>query len=391
MRLRTIPALILGSVLGLSSIALSPAAHAESSGQRNTRAPLEAVGQPAEASFDTHPSITADEVELPSPLAGENEALEVAEDLMLSKEAAIDEGTPMIVGFTPRTSDDSHATALTARFPVPNGCVSTEMPLVLQCETGEVTLLPVALDGAGVPVPHEAALTNSEIVVTALPEQPGIAGYIITVYGSASGDAEVLGTAAASLSWALDAETTANGGVTPLTASDVLGPEEELWDAGEVAADDIDPVDFFWDDRAETPALTLSPPGGLVLYAAFTRPKKVSVPKNYVYCTTFTSANCKPKSLHDYCTWSPDKLGAADFRGPCARHDMSIDTVRKQGISVANKRKKRSSADSVFLTQLVMNCGYAHYQSKANRTVCYSAAGVYYTAVNAKTSSWNGK
>ena len=41
----------------------------------------------------------------------------------------------------------------------------------------------------------------------------------------------------------------------------------------------------------------------------------VAVPSRYVY-------DPSKGSLHDYCTKSPDSWGRADFRGPCANHDL---------------------------------------------------------------------
>jgi hypothetical protein len=48
----------------------------------------------------------------------------------------------------------------------------------------------------------------------------------------------------------------------------------------------------------------------------------VQVPSRYVY-------DPSQGSLHDYCTKSPDSWGRADFRGPCANHDLCyMDHVR---------------------------------------------------------------
>lgn len=121
------------------------------------------------------------------------------------------------------------------------------------------------------------------------------------------------------------------------------------------------------------------------------RPHKVGVPKNYVYCKTFTAARCKPRTLHDYCSYSPDRFGKADFRGPCARHDMSIDMIRKMKVSVSKKRSKRHAADALFYRDLKQNCAYAHYNNGVKRTACNAAATGYLQAVNTKTIFWNGR
>ncbi|WP_061512412.1 hypothetical protein [Brevibacterium ravenspurgense] len=131
------------------------------------------------------------------------------------------------------------------------------------------------------------------------------------------------------------------------------------------------------------------------------RPSKVQVPKSYVYCKKFNEPRCQPKSLHDYCTWSPDSFRygktTADFRGPCARHDMSIDKIRKKQISVASKRRQRSVADSTFKGNLRQNCNHAFYRKVAGgnpergRVECHGQVAVYYAAVSLKTRVWNGR
>ena len=48
----------------------------------------------------------------------------------------------------------------------------------------------------------------------------------------------------------------------------------------------------------------------------------VAVPARYEY-------NPRQGSLHDYCTHAPDSWDRADFRGPCANHDLcSMDHQR---------------------------------------------------------------
>ncbi|MFJ3649910.1 MULTISPECIES: phospholipase A2 [Streptomyces] len=94
--------------------------------------------------------------------------------------------------------------------------------------------------------------------------------------------------------------------------------------------------------------------------------KKVTIPGNYVY-------NPKLGTLHDYCTSSPDKYGSADFRGPCARHDLCY----------AKKGNHKKTCDAQLLVDLTANCRYAYGSWNPMRFTCISTAGVYYGAVTA--------
>lgn len=104
---------------------------------------------------------------------------------------------------------------------------------------------------------------------------------------------------------------------------------------------------------------------GNILARAF-----VGVPSNYVY-------NPSLGSLHDYCTKSPDEypsaIGAnADFRGPCARHDMCY------GGGVTSKL----TCDNRLLADMRSNC--EHYYTSIfdpNRAGCKATAEVYWAAV----------
>jgi hypothetical protein len=120
----------------------------------------------------------------------------------------------------------------------------------------------------------------------------------------------------------------------------------------------------------------LSPASGAELTAgsyfsgilAADRPAKVKVPARYVY---------RPKlgARHDYCTYAPDEFPAprarnADFRGPCARHDLCYD---------GDASKK--SCDKALRRNLYQNC--EHYYGRYNplRPACKAAALAYWAAV----------
>jgi hypothetical protein len=101
--------------------------------------------------------------------------------------------------------------------------------------------------------------------------------------------------------------------------------------------------------------------------------KFVSIPSDYKYDT---SGRLRPISHHDYCTKSPDEfpnpIGKnADFRGPCARHDMCYD-------SSTDKKE----CDVQLLLDMRSNCKYTYSGSiSPTRTTCYKTAEIYFAAV----------
>ncbi|GAA2532936.1 phospholipase A2 [Pilimelia columellifera] len=96
-----------------------------------------------------------------------------------------------------------------------------------------------------------------------------------------------------------------------------------------------------------------------------TASSKVEVPSNYVYAP-------EQGSLHDFCTASPDSWFAADFRGPCARHDMCYE----------NPGDHKKACDDGLLADLRTNCAAA-YGAGASRNTCYGTARTYWGAVTA--------
>ncbi len=94
----------------------------------------------------------------------------------------------------------------------------------------------------------------------------------------------------------------------------------------------------------------------------------VGVPSNYVY-------NPSLGSRHDYCTSSPDEfpnpVGAnADFRGPCARHDLCY------GSSTS-----KFTCDNRLWTDMRSNCAHWYAWYNPARAACYRTADVYWAAV----------
>ncbi len=104
--------------------------------------------------------------------------------------------------------------------------------------------------------------------------------------------------------------------------------------------------------------------------------RHITIPKNYKY-HPHSGTN---RTLHDYCTKSPDAyrpLGRdADFRGPCARHDMCIQY----------KQHKRSTCDAYLLANLKSECRYTYSHSyDPRRGACLSTAYTYWLVVRVKT------
>lgn len=119
--------------------------------------------------------------------------------------------------------------------------------------------------------------------------------------------------------------------------------------------------------------------GGVVVKAAsgckaFKRPssKHVTVPSGYCY-----NPNAKKnKTLHDFCTKSPDGWYNANFKGPCARHDMCIE----------GKKVKRSSCDATFRGHMLSECNKTFGKLNPLRYQCQSIALSYWAVVRAKTA-----
>ncbi|MGI8459426.1 MAG: hypothetical protein ACR2LI_15130 [Propionibacteriaceae bacterium] len=113
--------------------------------------------------------------------------------------------------------------------------------------------------------------------------------------------------------------------------------------------------------------------------AASATAKHITVPKNYVY-------NPKAKhqrTLHDYCTKSPDEFPApgtnANFRGPCARHDMCIQY---------RQATKRSVCDSRLLANLKSECRWTYSgRFDLRRGACLTTAHAYWLVVRARTAT----
>jgi hypothetical protein len=101
----------------------------------------------------------------------------------------------------------------------------------------------------------------------------------------------------------------------------------------------------------------------------------VGIPSNYVY-----NLNHPRKTLHDYCTKSPDEfpnpIGAnANFRGPCARHDMCFE----------QRQASKQTCNNRLWGNLKSNCEHTYAWYSPTRQACINTAYVYWGAVTANT------
>lgn len=93
---------------------------------------------------------------------------------------------------------------------------------------------------------------------------------------------------------------------------------------------------------------------------------RVNVPKSYCYDPDTTTH----PGWHDYCTHSPDSYGKADFRGPCAYHDLCLQAGHGHG-----------SCDGKLLTRLDHNCDFAYGRFNPTRYTCRARALEYYAFI----------
>jgi hypothetical protein len=109
---------------------------------------------------------------------------------------------------------------------------------------------------------------------------------------------------------------------------------------------------------------------------------KVVVPTNYCYDPTTNNH----RGWHDYCTHAPDSVyvssgapfgvgsGTVDFRGPCARHDMCLQSTHSH-----------SKCDGPLLSNLKQNCSQRFASYNPARYKCDAVAYTYYLVIKAYT------
>ncbi|MCI9889948.1 hypothetical protein JT358_16050 [Micrococcales bacterium 31B] len=95
------------------------------------------------------------------------------------------------------------------------------------------------------------------------------------------------------------------------------------------------------------------------------------IPPGYVYDPN----RAVEPERHDYCTWSPDQSGFANFRAPCAGHDLCYDVD-------GNRPQLKGKCDDQFHENLNHQCAMAYRgSSEVGRPACLWIASRYHAAV----------
>lgn len=312
---------------------------------------------------------------------------------------------PVFTAFNPRVIQESYPgefqslDSATASFPLPEGCLYSA-ETTLQCATGPIILGGSAFDEQGNILGSKMEITNDAVIVTTEVLDGTDFPLTFSVFVSDSQSSPLIETGINSLSEMMDPESG--------TLSEAQLAEEERLLNESVSLDETNGIDpqagasQFTAEPEHSRGAHLSGPSSLgnvlsasnsgalhIVPVAFSRPAYVGIPKGYRYCPK----TCTPTRLHDYCSLSPDSFLNANFRGPCAKHDMRIDQIRKQPLSLYLKRSKRSDADWVLQSNLSQNCKNAYYKSyhAINRSTCLNVASRYWVGVTVGTWTWNGK
>lgn len=328
------------------------------------------------------------------------ESQRIIEDLAAAHQ---DPARPEIVSYNARVIETESIGSRSARFPIPAECSISDDQTGLTCPSGDVILAPAVLTLAGEEVPFTTELSSEELVVTT-----GSDGEVFGLFAGDESDSDLVNAVPENFASMLredaqEAQSNAPDGTAEAGESDdePTGEWEEDWTKTEASPEEIgEPWVPSATDTEPEPTGPTPIFGEVIAHGSYQRPTTmINVPSNYVYCASWTASRCKPKNLHDFCSYSPDgfryktKLawGEMSFRGPCARHDLAIDGIRKKSISLASKRSQRATADNTFKSHLRQNCGYVLYRSTPVRTSCFGVASAYYTVVKAKTADWNGQ
>lgn len=110
----------------------------------------------------------------------------------------------------------------------------------------------------------------------------------------------------------------------------------------------------------------------------------VPIPEDYEYQPNWHGFG---DNLRDYCTYSPDEYAplegnagrpVADFRGPCAKHDLCLDPdySKIQGTNMECHR--------IFRNDLHKTCKGVYSAGSESRKLCLTRADYYYSAVKRK-------
>lgn len=326
-----------------------------------------------------------DEVDIDIPSEADRVASEMREALASNPQDSVeDEALPAVTPYD--THDLVFSTAATdtrtATLPLPTGCsVQDPVALRLSCDFGPVVISPVAVTADGNTVDVTADLDNNGLRIS--PQTPEFDGFV-TAYLTQATDSDLVDDIAETLS-----DLVGGNGPNLKTQEQLDAEEDEL--NGDTETTEPPPDTTPNTEAAPAPSPTEQPTANaMALRAAF-----VTVPSNYIYCKTHTTARCKPAGRHDYCTSSPDTAkyarGTASFKGPCARHDMGIARIATYNLSLTSKRTQRATEDRNLKSNMRQNCLYALRGYGGYLQSCYSRASTYYWVVSRTTNGWNGR
>lgn len=318
------------------------------------------------------PSVIEESPQVQNDDRGEDDLEELYENPDLPVITALD---PQTV-FGADTSSDQSKIFEDITFSLPDACITDINENKLICNGHPVVVQPTAIDSQGQKLQTMLTTESDGLIVGLEGHHDSDHPIIVTIYITENDHEDLAQDAEDALAWMIAADT------------DAVDDNPNELDS-EVDTDST---------NSEQATTTFTPwptkDRLLVNPAAGKRPRKVTVPSNYRYCPN----SCRPKARHDYCTspavnfWTT-RRGTADFRGPCARHDLMIDRVAKKRISLQSKRAQRSQGDLQFRGNLQQNCRHGFYKRSqtSSKLSCFAVSGTYWAAVSYRTRHWNGR
>ena len=318
----------------------------------------------------------------------DTEAEEISSNLA---DLEANDNIPVLAGYDTRIIEESHpdefntVDSFAASFSLPKGCVRN-VGTTLACDNKSIFLYAAVYSADGSILPNSIVVDKESFIVSIQndpePEMP----IVFAVFVSDSESYHLIVETAETLRWMLDERNEL------MRPDEIEEQDKHLTDvehSDEFIEDSRNSASNAWRYSTEIAVNRDYNEGATSVVPAAYRPAMVKVPSSYRYCPK----TCKPKRLHDYCSYVPDYFRHASFRGPCARHDMSIDKIRKRNIPLSKKRAQRAVADATLKKNMRQNCAYAFYRKaeRSDRGTCYSRASTYHVGVTIGTATWNGK
>jgi hypothetical protein len=102
------------------------------------------------------------------------------------------------------------------------------------------------------------------------------------------------------------------------------------------------------------------------------------MPCGYIYDPDSERTPSSDKSLHDYCTSSPDSFPGGNIRPICARHDMCYEQENRNGTQASEGAFKYRTCNNILQSEFMDYCGSLDWKTKHQ---CRFTAQIYYLAV----------